>query len=122
MTTGRWVLPELWREIKSYLFHDIKTQGRHLKNEPFIKKYNTVIQSIPKKYTESGNTFIKIVYNSATNNFRIIKFIYKTPTPQSIKTKNDQYHLVIEMTPFIQMYNKPCIVRRDYELDVQIKN
>ena len=121
MTPETWILPELWREIKTYLFHDIKTQGRHLKNKPFIKTYNNVIESIPKKYTEKGNTFIKIVYNSATKNFRIVKFIYKIPTPQSIKTNNDQYNLVIEITPLIQIYTKPLIVRRDYELDVQIR-
>ena len=39
---------ELWNEIKLNLIHKIKF-GKHNKDDIFIKKYNSIIKSLPKK-------------------------------------------------------------------------
>ena len=53
-----WILPELWREIiKPCLFHNIKTQGKHLKNDKYIRNYNsdqyqTYLRELEKLYSK----------------------------------------------------------------------
>ena len=98
ITKEVWILPELWREIiKPCLFHNIKTQGKHLKNDTYIKKYNEVIKSIPRKYNIKRGNMIRIIYNSATNSFRITKMFYMVPHPRAIKTKSPgPYNLIVE--------------------------
>jgi hypothetical protein len=40
---------DVWREIKTYIIHDIKTQSKHLRNYPEIINFNNVINDMPKK-------------------------------------------------------------------------
>ena len=39
---------ELIREIRYCIFHNIKRHGKHLKNTPEVKLFNTCIKEIPK--------------------------------------------------------------------------
>ena len=32
MHMNYWIIEDVWREIKTYLFHNIKIHGKHLKN------------------------------------------------------------------------------------------
>ena len=35
-----WIIDEVWREIKTYLFHNIKIHGKHLKKNIYIQQFN----------------------------------------------------------------------------------
>jgi len=60
---------ELYIEILSYLL------PKHLLKTPEIKKYNKVIQSIPR--FEGTASRPKRLFSSATNSFRTVRYIYK---------------------------------------------
>ena len=34
---------DIWREIKTYIVHNIKTQGKHLKKEKSVIHFNNVL-------------------------------------------------------------------------------
>ena len=41
-----YIINELWYEIKSFMFHDIKKHGKHLKtNDLYVKNYNEVVKA-----------------------------------------------------------------------------
>ena len=65
---------EIWMKIKEYIFHDIKKQGKHLKNDKNIIKYNSVMYSIPKPVVSM--TGPRIIYTSSRKKTRFIKMIY----------------------------------------------
>ena len=75
-------IPEaLWREIKTYLVHDIKIQSKYMKNEKEIHLYNRILDEIPRiKLPEGGPV---IVYNNHvySSTFRIVKFLYHVCRP-----------------------------------------
>tara|TARA_B100001173_G_C15615529_1_gene390733 strand:+ start:146 stop:490 length:345 start_codon:yes stop_codon:yes gene_type:complete len=69
------IVEDVWKLIKEYLFHDIKKHGKHLKNDKNIHKYNSILKTLPKMYIP--RTGPRIVYNSFfSNDFRIVKFLY----------------------------------------------
>ena len=37
-----YIIEDVWKKIKDFLFHNIKTQGKHLKNDIHIKHFNLV--------------------------------------------------------------------------------
>ena len=98
MTTERYIIPELWREIKSFLFHDIKTQAKHLKDDPHTQEFNNVIKSMPGKYIPSSGP--RIIYGSVTKPFRYAKYVYIVPGPRAVRYHLDIYKLIIEVLPF----------------------
>ena len=62
-----YIIDDCWNYIKTFLFHDIKIHGKHLKNDKYVKNYNNII----KKYNGP-----RIIYNSAKKGTRIVKFVY----------------------------------------------
>ena len=68
------LVEDIWLIIKSYLFHNINIHGKHLKNDPFIKKYNEIIKNLPKPSVPLNGP--RIVYSSMTKKTRFIKFVY----------------------------------------------
>lgn len=79
---------DIWiHEIKTFFIHDIKTQGKHLKKNVEIIKYNTVLQKIPRIYEITNMP--KIVYKNTLlkNPARIKKFLYARKCP-NIKNNN----------------------------------
>ena len=85
---------ELWREIKSYIFHNIKIHGIHLKNDTEIKKFNKVVKSVPLKYKPNIGPII--VYGLPRDCFRFVKFVYYVPAPRSLEINSNKYKLIIE--------------------------
>ena len=68
------IVNELWVYIKTFLIHNIKIHGKHLKNDPYIEKYNSILKYIPKpKVPRTGP---RIVFSSALNQSRFIKYLY----------------------------------------------
>tara|TARA_B110001452_G_scaffold259444_1_gene255805 strand:- start:679 stop:1077 length:399 start_codon:yes stop_codon:yes gene_type:complete len=43
-----YILDDIWNLIKTYIFHDIKLHGKHLKNDPDVKEYNNILKNLPK--------------------------------------------------------------------------
>ena len=43
-----WFCEDIWNYIKGFIFHNIKKQGKHLKNDPYIQLYNKINNSLPK--------------------------------------------------------------------------
>jgi len=65
---------DIWRKLKTYLVHKITTQGKHLKKEKNIMKFNNILRKVPR--IKPPNSGPHIVFNSATTSFRIAKYIY----------------------------------------------
>jgi len=65
---------DIWRELKTYLVHNIKTQSKHMKNEKSIINFNDTLRQIPRILPPPSGP--KIVYNSAKKSYRIAKYIY----------------------------------------------
>ena len=97
-----WIIDEIWREIKTYLFHNIKIHGKHLKNDTYIKKFNKTLKDIPKLYVPRLGP--RIIYNF--NKFKYAKFIYKIPAPSLISNKWPLYKLIIEYIPIADKNHK----------------
>ena len=69
-----YIVNELWVYIKTFLIHDIKIHGKHLKNDPYIKKYNSILKYMPKpKVPRTGP---RIVFSSVHDEVRFIKYLY----------------------------------------------
>jgi len=90
-----WIIDEIWREIKTYLFHNIKIHGKHLKNNIHIQEFNKTLKDIPKLYIPRLGP--RIIYNF--NKFKFAKFLYKIPSPSNITNKRNLYKLIIEYAP-----------------------
>jgi hypothetical protein len=71
----KYIIDDLWYVIKSYLFHNIKIHGKHLKVEnKNVCLYNEIVKSIPIiQYPRTGP---RIIYNSAKKDFRVAKLLY----------------------------------------------
>lgn len=70
-----YIIDDVWLYIKTFLFHNIKTQGKHLKNDPNIKNYNKTIKVFNNILNETSNP--RIIMGSLKYNFRMVKFIYE---------------------------------------------
>ncbi len=90
-----WIIDEIWREIKTYLFHNIKIHGKHLKNDIHIQHFNKTLKGLPKLYIPRLGP--RIIYNFT--NFKYAKFIYKIPAPSLLVNKHRLYKLIIEYIP-----------------------
>ncbi len=80
-----YIIEDVWREIKSYLIHNIKKHGKHLKDDKYVKQYNEVIKQIPIKYIPASGP--RIVYQSNTIIHRCAKFLYKVQAPCTLSKK-----------------------------------
>ena len=47
-TIFMFIVEDVWELIKEYLFHNIKKQGKHLKDDIYIKNYNSILKTLPK--------------------------------------------------------------------------
>ncbi len=90
------IIEDIWREIKSFLFHNIKIHGKHLKNDKYVKKFNQVVKSIPLKYIPSSGP--RIIYQSQLKPYRCAKFLYRIKAPCTLSKRRYslRYKLVIE--------------------------
>ncbi len=69
-----YVIKELWVLIKSFLIHNIKIHGAHLKNDENIINYNQVMKTIPKPQVPLNGP--RIMINSVHKHYRFIRFVY----------------------------------------------
>ena len=71
-----WFCKDIWYYIKLFMFHDIKKHGKHLKNDPYIKTYNNVVQTLPKFRPFDIGDGPYIIYTSKKKKDHFIKFVY----------------------------------------------
>ena len=91
------IVEDVWKLIKEYLFHDIKRQGKHLKDDVYIKNFNSILKTLPKMYIP--RTGPRIVYSSVKREFRLVKFLYHIYHKTWKRTKT-----IMEISPYIQYY------------------
>jgi hypothetical protein len=65
---------DIWRELKTYLVHNIKTQSKHIKNEKNIINFNNTMRQVPRILPPPSGP--KIIYTSRLKPHRFAKFIY----------------------------------------------
>ena len=65
---------DIWREIKTYIVHDIKTQGKHLKKEKSVINFNKTLKHLPIFTPPTSGP--QIVFNSAMKPFRVARYLY----------------------------------------------
>lgn len=44
---------DIWKIIEDFLIHNIKTQGKHLSNDKYVKQYNIVMEEMLTSYYEA---------------------------------------------------------------------
>ena len=76
---GRFILEykiplDIWRELKTYLVHNIKTQSKHIKNEKNIINFNNTMRQVPRILPPPSGP--KIIYTSRLKPHRFAKFMY----------------------------------------------
>lgn len=92
---------DIWRELKKYLVHTIKTQGRHFKKNKDIINYNAVMREVSRIYAMVSEP--RILYQNRARRIedRCKKFLYCRIKPSAIKNKilksHDKYSLIIEV-------------------------
>ena len=73
-----YIINEIWINIKSYIFHNIKLQGKHLKiQNSYIKNYNSVVKSMPTIVKPSNGPYV--IYTSPplyNKSIQIAKLMY----------------------------------------------
>lgn len=91
---------DLWNIIKSYMFHNIKTQGKHLKDDIYVKLYNYCLkQMCPLIIPNLGP---RIIYDGSNKNYRFIKFIYLRPMKYDIFTNTYKNNFKIVVTQLLK--------------------
>ena len=105
---------DIWLIVKSFMFHDIKTQGKHLKNDLYIKLYNFIIKLMPPLIIPRSGP--RILYSSCTNtqgvlidnqrlstkNIRFVKFLYLRPIKYNSNKKKYIHNILIRETQILK--------------------
>jgi len=108
---------DIWREIKTYLVHNIKTQAKHMKNEKSIINFNDTLRQVPRiKPPRNGP---RIVYNSAKKAYRTAKYIYHIQAfkPGKFDAAAPYYDgklTIIEHCKYYPLYSHPRSYHHDY--------
>ena len=70
-----YIIDDVWILIKSFLFHNIKKQGKHLKKEiKHVCLYNKVVKSVPTIIKPVSGPYV--VYSLPKNNIQLAKLLY----------------------------------------------
>ena len=65
-----YIIDDVWILIKSFLFHNIKKQGKHLKKEiKHVCLYNKVVKSVPTIVKPVTGPYV--VYSLPKNNIQL---------------------------------------------------
>jgi len=108
-----YIINELWYEIKSFMFHDIKKHGKHFKtNNIYVKKYNEVVKSVPTIINPLFGPYV--VYNSATKSIRVAKFLYHN-VQMRLSRNRPLYNSIIEYVLLNEFMPKRLSLCREYE-------
>lgn len=108
-----YIINELWYEIKSFMFHDIKKHGKHLKtNDLYVKNYNEVVKSVPTIVKPNNGPYV--IYNSATKSIRVAKFLYHN-VQMRLSRSRPLYNSIVECVLLNEFMPKRLSLCREYE-------
>lgn len=114
-----YIINELWYEIKSFMFHDIKKHGKHFKtNDIYVKNYNEVVKSVPTIVKSSCGPYV--IYNSATKPIRIAKFLYHN-VQLRLSRNRPLYNSIIEYVSLNEFIPKRLSLSPLYEGKSNVK-
>jgi hypothetical protein len=81
---------DIWREIKTYLVHNIKTQSKHMKKEKNVIKFNSVLRKVPR--IRPPPTGPIIVFRSVLDMpYRMVKYIYHVQAFKPVEDAVEPY-------------------------------
>ena len=117
------ILPEeIVKLIKTFIFHNIKTQGKHFKKNKYISRFNSVLLQLPRIHQPYLGA--RILYRNTNKKFQYVKFIYCVPPPNKRcwdrKITGDKKIVIIEyfFIPFHYAINQNKIkdikIRKQY--------
>ena len=91
-----YIIDDAWNIIKSFIIHDIKKQGKHLKTQnKDVCNYNEVIKSIP--IIKCPHTGPRIIYCSKKRvPWGAVKFLYHGNQLKSNPGSYPKYNTIIE--------------------------
>ena len=93
---------DIWRELKTYIVHNIKTQGKHLKKEKSVINFNKSLNDLPTFMPPTNGP--QIVFNSATKPVRVAKYLYHIEAFKPVSNAAEPYRdgkiTVISYSPF----------------------
>ena len=102
-----YLVDDIWNLIKTYIFHDIKSQGKHLKNDKDIIIYNNILQKLPKPIIsrldnaisylhKEKKDFITFTYYICVNKNIFIIIVETIPIPKNYHKFLQIYHYLIK--------------------------
>ena len=108
---------DIWRELKTYLVHNIKTQAKHMKSEKSIINFNDALRQLPRIRPPPNGP--KIVFNSAKKSYRMAKYIYhiqafKPGKFDAAAPYRDGKLTIIAHSKYYPLYSHPRSYRHDY--------
>ena len=111
-----YIINELWWKIKSYMFHDIKKHGKHLRtNNLYVKNYNKVIKSVPTIVKPSSGPYV--IYTSPASynkSIKIAKLLYYN-VQMRLSRNRPLFNTIIECVLFDQFIPKRLSLCPEYE-------
>ena len=108
-----YIINEIWWKIKSYMFHDIKKHGKHLKtNNLNVKNYNKVVKSIPTIVKPSSGPYV--IYNSPNKSIRVAKFLYYN-VQMRLSRNRPLFNTIIECVLLEQFMPKRLSLYPEYQ-------
>ena len=99
-----YIIDDVWDYIKTFLFHNIKTQGKHLKNDKNIICYNDSVKIFNSILKEVSNP--KIIFQSVMKKSRNVRFIYE------INYKNIRKLIIVQRAMTID--DKSVNLKKEY--------
>ena len=98
-----YIVDEIWNHIKSYMIHNIRAHGKHLKiKNKNVCNYNQVVKSVP--IIRAPRTGPRIIHSSAKNSFKTVKLLYHGIQLKNRGRQFPLYNTIIEcvsLTPFL---------------------
>jgi hypothetical protein len=113
------IIEDVWKHIKSYMFHNIKIHGKHLKNDPYIIKFNNIMKNIPKPIVPFNGP--RIIFSSYKRNMRYVKFLYHINYFYTRSVPNNSWKklAIVEYQLLGENYDENCLtydskIREEY--------
>jgi len=89
---------DIWREIKTYIVHNIKTQGKHLKKEKSVINFNKTLKNLPTFTPPTSGP--QIIFNATVRSgsrrllppaVRVARYIYHVQAFKPVEDAAEPY-------------------------------
>jgi hypothetical protein len=112
-----YIIDDIWSIVKSFLFHNIKKQGKHLKTKNSnVFLYNEVVKSVPTIIKPV--TGPRIVYTSQKD--KVAKFLYYN-VQLRLSRSRPLFNTIIEYVMYDAFTPKRLSICPDYETKTNLR-